>query len=339
MIILVNQQNIYQPKQLSSFRARSGFIKPILKDSFERSSNILEQKGIAVGIGGIIGGILAYKSLKPSFEQCMELKDKENFEEYKNSLIKFFKDKNYDKTFISYLEEAMCKENLTFELDTYIYRLLLGEELLRDDELDIMGKIERKEFSSELDKFLLEDEIKNTDLALPLLKLVSKTDEDNEILKIKSELKQKYGQKNLFFNNDLEFAQACKEAFEILAKNKIPYKGVVIAYDALEAVGICLNSTEGNCVVVNKESWQREEEDLVHVILHELLHSLQPYTLEFKLKDIPIDMIDVADNVSSYAAGKYAHEVHCELYVKRLLEGLSDEEEELFNYLGGAFLK
>ena len=30
-------------------------------------------------------------------------------------------------------------------------------------------------------------------------------------------------------------------------------------------------------------------------------------------------------------------EVHCELYVKKILEGLSPEEEKLFDYLGGDF--
>ena len=338
MIIKNYSINTYPVYKNSSFCSRTRLVKDLSKDFLE-NNKFRRQDNTAITLGGIISGLLAYSSKKTSFEQCMELKDEENFEEYKKSLIKFFEEKNYDKTFISYLKKAKSRENLVFELDAYIYKRIFGEDVLEDKKLDIMGKIERKEFSSELDKFLLEDEIKNTDLALPLLKLVSKTDTDIEVLKIKDELNQKYGQKNLFFNNDLEFAQACKEAFEILAKNKIPYKGVVIAYDDLEAVGICLNSTEGNCVVVNKESWQREEEDLVHVILHELLHSLQPYTLEFKLKDIPIDMIDVADNVSNYAAGKYAHEVHCELYVKRLLEGLSKEEKNLFEYLGGTFLK
>ena len=63
----------------------------------------------------------------------MELKDEENFEEYKKSLIKFFEEKNYDKTFISYLKKAKSRENLVFELDAYIYKRIFGEDVLEDE--------------------------------------------------------------------------------------------------------------------------------------------------------------------------------------------------------------
>ena len=48
-------------------------------------------------------------------------------------------------------------------------------------------------------------------------------------------------------------------------------------------------------------------------------------------------MQETANGVSEYASDNYALEVHCELYVKKILEGLSPEEEKLFDYLGGDF--
>ena len=92
---------------------------------------------------------------------------------------------------------------------------------------------------------------------------------------------------------------------------------------------------EGSVPIVNPDNWQVE--NAAYTLLHEILHTLQPKDIEFRLKKIPKKYQNVADNVSSYAKGNFAHEVHCELYVKKLLSGLSQQEEELFNYLGGNF--
>lgn len=169
-----------------------------------------------------------------------------------------------------------------------------------------------------------------------MLKLTSKKDTDKEVLKIKNELQQKYGIEELYCDNNIEFAKSCKEIFELLSKNGIKIPKIVIG-NAQEDLfcGWNAKTSKGQSIVVNSDSNASIFGfNLKHVIVHEILHTTQPNTLAFKTKMIPEEMIETANNVSDYAAGNLALEVHCELYTKKLLKGLSPEEEKLFNYLG-----
>ncbi len=102
--------------------------------------------------------------------------------------------------------------------------------------------------------------------------------------------------------------------------------------------GWSVDSSRGNEVIISLNSnINNYDVDLKHIIIHEILHTTQPNTLAFKTKIIPEEMQETANGVSEYASDNYALEVHCELYVKKILEGLSPEEEKLFDYLGGDF--
>lgn len=331
--------NINNINKAPSFHSRSKLLTNLGKDTFERQINPTKNKVALVGLGTLIGSLLAYKTNETSVDKCIEAKNSENFEEYKNNIIKFLEKHNYNSNFI---DEIKCSENINdinFNLRLFISRTILDEDILYDEEFNLLEKLNRREFTPEVNNFVNEYNKQKADLCLPLIKIITTDDTNKEVLKIKKELKEKYGQEKLLFNNDLEFANACKEAFEILAKNKIPYNGTIISFEDLDACGISLVSSEGNGVLVNKDYWEMEPDNLVHIILHEIIHSLQPKDVAFNLQTIPEKYQPVISQVSDYAEGNNAHEIHCELYVKKLLKELSKEENELFEYLGGDFLK
>lgn len=335
MIIQNLPYQIYSANQAPSFKSKTGVVCKALKNNTNNLNTI------GVGVAGIIGGLLARKEKEQTnlFESCMQLKDSNNFDNYKKHLLKFLKQNGYNEDFINDIQAIEDIQELKTEFDIFIDSTLLNDDLLHDEELDITNKIKKKDYSPELNRLILDCEIKKADLAVPIAKLFSETDTDSEVLEIKEELKTKYKQNNLFFNNDINVAEHCKEAFEILDKNNIPFNGTIISIDYFEAAGINLASSNGPCIIINPNNWQIDENSITKVILHEILHSLQPQTLEFRTQTIPEKYNDTVTKISSYAEGNYAHEVHCELYVKKLTKGLTKDEEELFNYLGGTFLE
>lgn len=294
---------------------------------------------IGIGVAGVIGGLLAKKTAESSYDKCFKLKASDDIEKYKKNLVDFLEENNYNEEFIKDIKDAKGKINLDSSLGIHIFKTFWNEDLLEDENLNIMDKIAKREFSPELDKLINDDETRRADLAIPLVKLLTKSDCNPEVIKIKNFLKKEYGQKDIYFNNDIEFAKDVLKAFEILEKNNIKYNGTIIAYDEFEAVGTCVNSSKGKCVIINKDNWQIGNNDPVHIILHEIIHSLQPRKLEFNLQEIPEKYDSIICQISDYANGNLAHEIHCELYVKKLTKGLSPEEDELFNYLGGTFLE
>lgn len=295
---------------------------------------------IGIGVASIIGGLLAVKQIEEqnSFKKCMELKNSNDFETYKKHLLNFLKQNRYKEGFIDDIQAVENSDELRTDFYIFIDNTLGDDDLLNNEELDIFNKIKKNEYSPELDNLIQKSLIKKADQVMPIAKLFSETDTDPEILEIKKELNTKYKQNNLFFNNDIDFAESCLEAFEILDKNDIPFNGTIISIDYLSAAGISLPSSNGPCIIINPNNWQLDEGSITKVILHEILHSLQPQSLEFNTQPIPEKFKETIAKISSYAEDNYAHEVHCELYVKKLTRGLSREEEELFNYLGGTFI-
>lgn len=335
MIIQNNPTYSSYNYQEASFQSKT----KVLSNGIKKTTPNLNEVGI--GVAGIIGGLLATKQNEQTttFEKCMKLKDSNNFENYKKHILEFLEQSGYDKDFINDILATKNMGNLKSEFDIFIDSTLLNESLLEDEELDIYKKIKNREYTPELDKIIIENEIEKADKVVPIAKLFSETDTDPEVLDIKNELKTKYKQNNLYFNNDINFAEACQEAFEILDKNNIPFNGTIISIDGFSAVGINLLSSNGRCIIMNPNNWQLDNGNLTKTILHEILHSLQPKSLEFNTQVIPKKYKGIIEKISSYAEDNFAHEIHCELYVKKLIKGLSKEEEELFNYLGGTFLK
>ena len=292
----------------------------------------------ATALASLVASLINSKTDKNIIEKLKEIKISDNFPEYKNELIKFLRTNNYDKAFIEDVDYRESIEELDLECSYLISRLAHSEDLWYDEELNLIGRIENGNYSDEIDKIIYENGIAASDKLIPLVKLISNEDTNPEIVKIKKEIKQNYVVKDLYFNNNINLAKNVQKALEILEKNNINYNGSILASELLNFGGIQLDSTDGVCILINNEYDETYMFDDLHLILHEMLHSIQPNSLEFRTRKIPNEYLEVANNVSEYAKDNYALEVHCELYVKKLLEGLSDKEQELFDYLGGSFL-
>lgn len=349
MITNIHYSSIQTTKQSPNFQARTTKVVPKLAcDTLELASKKVQPKTGLVP-GGILAGLMAKTSQSPqnALDDVIVAGESGNLDSYKKNVVKFLENnysdvcKNDNRVdLIEAIKSENSKEDIDFDLLCVASRILDDYTgLMYDDKLNIEEKIANQDFPPELDDLLNKKEIQAADKIIPLLKLTSKRDTDQDVLKIKQELQQKYGIKELFCDNDLEFAKSCKDAFEVLNKNGIEIPKFVIANEQVDMFGGWnAESSQGEAVILslnpNNNSFDM---DLKHVIIHEVLHTTQPKTLAFKTKMIPEDMQDTANNVSEYASGNYALEVHCELYVKKLLDGLSPEEEKLFNYLGGDF--
>ncbi len=273
-----------------------------------------------------------------ALKQCVAKAYGTNFEAYKQSIIEYLKTNNYAKydregeNIISDLAETRCKQNIDFELEMYLSRIMNEMEY---KEIDIL---EKDIDLSAKNKLCNKIERETGNIVTSVIKLLQNKNDNPEVISIKNEIEKKYGKQFLYLNNDIEFAKALRNVLELLEKNNIPITKVnnIIASDCVDFVGICMPTDNGNTLIISPHNWQVE--DLEHAILHEILHTLQPNNIEFKLQEIPAELKETADNVSEYAKDNHAHEVHCELYVKKLKEGLNQDEEKLFNTLGGTFL-
>ena len=350
MITNINYSPIkIQKQQAPTFRAgMPKCAKQLACDSLEISSKKV-QYATGLALSGIIAGLMA-KVSKPqeiTLDDVMKSKESGDLNSYKEKLIKFLEDNHYDECreqgrmdLIEEIKNSQSIEDVDCNVECIASRSFNDyiELSFDDDDLGITDKIINQDFSPELDDFLNKRETIMSDKVIPLLELTSQKDTDKEVLQIKQELQQKYGIEKLYCENNIEFAKCCKEAFKILNENGIKIPKIVIgnAQQDLFSGWNAKTSKEQVIVVKSNPNISIFDFDLKHVIAHEILHTTQPRTLAFKTRVIPEDMIETANNVSDYAAGNTALEVHCELYTKKLLEGLSPEEEKLFNYLGGA---
>lgn len=349
MITNINYSPIkIQKQQAPAFKAgMPKGAKQLACDSLEISSKKV-QYATGLALSGIIAGLMA-KASKPqeiTLDDVMKSKESGDLNSYKEKLIKFLEDNHYDECreegrmdLIEEIKNSQSIEDVDFNVECIASRCFDNYvKLTFDDDLDLENKIINQDFSPELDDFLNKRETIMSDKVIPLLELTSQKDTDKEVLQIKQELQQKYGIEKLYCDNNIEFAKCCKEAFKILNENGINIPKIIIGNAQQDLFGGLNAKTSKEQVVVVKSNPNTSifDFDLKHVIIHEILHTTQPRTLAFKTRVIPEDMIETANNVSDYAAGNTALEVHCELYTKKLLEGLSPEEEKLFNYLGGA---
>ena len=349
MITNIYFSPIQNQKQFLTFQANPAKFAPKLaNDTLEISSKkVLPKTGVV--LGGILAGLLA-KTSKPeeiTLDDVILSRESGDLDSYKKNLVKFLEKNYYDECktknktdLIKDINLNNSKEDIDFNLQCVMLRILDSyTNLMYDDKLNLKERIDKQDFSAELDDLLNDKEIQTADKIIPLIKLISKKDTDPTVLKIKQELQQKYGIEELLCDNNIEFAQSCRKAFQILNENNIKIPKYIIANEQVDLFsGWSTDSSRGKEVIISlNPDNDNYDMDLKHIIIHEILHTTQPNTLAFKTKMIPEEMQEIANGVSEYASGKYALEVHCELYVKKILEGLSPEEEKLFDYLGGDF--
>lgn len=191
-----------------------------------------------------------------------------------------------------------------------------------------------------------------------------------EVVKIENILKLKYGVETVLLNNDIIKAKQILNAVEKATQNGVPIpkefivtnlrpnsehlrtidgrqSTILIRSSMLEEytkkyippikypdnIAALLKKWAQNCGFKANYSTTLPE----HACVHEIMHSQHLPLLAFKTKHIPKKYSSTINSLSGYVATKPSstHEIYTELNTKRILEGLTQKEKELFEYLGG----
>lgn len=156
-----------------------------------------------------------------------------------------------------------------------------------------------------------------------------------EVIVAENILKTQYGCEFVSLKDNETIAKQVLKAFETAKKNNAPLPKNVIVSDFMTFEGE--NLFNGTILLNSKpaslgENFFSTTTDY-HTVLHEILHSSHPNLIAFSDKRIPKKFIDVKHNLSKYSSVAPTHETFTELNTKRMIEGLSPEEQELFNCL------
>lgn len=266
----------------------------------------------------------------------------ENFDSYKTRLISQLKKQNFsdNKT-----EELIKNSTNEIELNSVIKKITTKEfeymeDLMKDKSLNLLGTQKKQKTTLAFEQYLNKVSQTKEKRIADLYKTISVKDTDPEIIKIKQQLQNEFGIKELYFDNHLDFAQNCLEVMKILKNKNLKLPDQIIGSRFFSHYGINLNSEGLNTILINTEKTisSGSTNHPLHIIMHEALHGLQPKFALFNMQKIPEQYRKVANNLSDYAYNNYAHEVHCELLAKKVLSNLSKEEDDLFNYLGGFWI-
>lgn len=264
-----------------------------------------------------------------------------NFSKYKSSLIRKLKAKGLDEKLLTSVAEAKdeqaLKSVLRGEFKSYVNIAgdLIDDKLLKFKDAERLGRINFR-VEQYARNFMRKSDKKIVDLC----RMISQKDVNPEVLAIKDKLKKVYGLKEVRLDNNPEFAKNCLEAMELLRKNGIKPPDSIIGTALFNYGGISTRVGKDVCIIVDpfcKTLNHASTKSPLHSIVHESVHCVQPDLLAFNLKKIPKKYHNTMSNLSPYAAGNKAHEVHSELQTKKILEQLTAEEEELFTFLGGMF--
>lgn len=172
-----------------------------------------------------------------------------------------------------------------------------------------------------------------------LYKVLVKKDTEPGVLKIKNELIQKYGIKNVYLDNNPEYAKLCLDSMKVLKEKEFPLPEQIILSRYLPDTGMSINADNKKTVILNPEqqidAWEASTESPLHCIIHECVHCIQPDLLIYNLKKPPAKFQKTISDLSFYASGNYTQEVHAELVTKKLLDKLTPDEESLLKYIEG----
>lgn len=261
-----------------------------------------------------------------------------DFSKEKKSLIEKLKNnKLVSKEHLQEIAQAQDKEELENSIEW------MAESACRKNDDVLLNcvnwedSVKKQKTTLTLEKHL--NKIKNNQFreVLSLFKTVAHKDIDPEVVKIKNNLIQNYGLKCVCLDNNLEYSKLCLESMKVLKKKNFPLPDQIILSRYLSDNGFSANIDGRPTIFLNPEtefdSWMASTESPLHCIIHEAVHCTQPDLLVFNIKKIPSRFTETVENLSTYAEGNFAQEVHAELVTKRLLDKLSPDEEELLKYL------
>ena len=194
-----------------------------------------------------------------------------------------------------------------------------------------------KRTTLDFEKHIKNNESKLSTELIEIFKSLSQKDTNPKILKIKETLKNHYGIKDMYFDNDINSAELFLDAMKLLKEKDFPLPDNIVINKHFPAGGIAVRLNGQSTILMNSdfESNLRESstDSPIHKIIHEAVHCIQPNLIAFNTKHIPKIFEKTISNISEYAEGNFAHEIYAELVAKMLIEELSPEEEILLKYL------
>lgn len=260
------------------------------------------------------------------------------FNKSKNELVSKLKDNELvDKKHLKLIANSNDQEELdesilymTENLSEYNSNILLSC-------VDWNTALKKQKTTLAIEQRLFKFKSKQASQMAALYKVLAKKDTEPDVLKIKNELIQKYGIKNVYLDNNLEYAKLCLDSMKVLKENDFPLPEQIILSRYLPETGMSINADNKKTILLNPEqqldTWESSTESPLHCIIHECVHCVQPDLLIFNLNKPPVRFQKTICDLSFYASGNYTQEVHAELVTKKLLDKLTPDEETLLKYI------
>jgi len=269
----------------------------------------------------------------------------DNFALKKRNLLKELS-KVCDKNVLQRIEKAETPEKLAkilAQLDMehiYQYTRIIGDNISAKALKDLyLGKMKKPNLpiTMELEQYVYKLKAKRYSIVMARERAMHIPSKNPEVVKIENILKQKYGCNFVSLKDNEELAKNTLKAFEVASQNGVKIPKNVIASDFMYLSGENLLYGEGT-ILLNPLQQTLSKGYLstvaeYHVPLHEILHCSHPELIGFSAKKIPEKYKLIKNQLSQYSASSETHETFVELYTKRLVNGLSKEEQELFDYL------
>lgn len=263
------------------------------------------------------------------------------FTKEKNVLIETLKNnKLVSRENLEEIAQAQDKEEMRYSI-----RYMVESAMERNDTLLLkcvnwQESLKKQKTTLALEKHL--SKIKNNQFkeVLSLFKTVAQKDTDPNVVRIKNDLIQNYGLKDICLDNNYEYSKLCLESMKVLKGKNFPLPEKIILSRYIPGNGFSANIEGSPTIFLNPEtefdSWMASTKSPLHCIVHESVHCTQPDLLIFNIKKIPSKFTQTVENLSIYAEGNFGQEIHAELVTKKLLEELSPDEKELLNYIEGS---
>ena len=187
----------------------------------------------------------------------------------------------------------------------------------------------------ELEQTIYNEKMYRGKLVLAREKALHIASKNPKVIAIENILKEQYGCKFVSLKDNELIANRILKAYETAHKNGAPLPKNVIVSDNIFVEGenlfngtILLNS---NPITLGKGYCSTGAD--YHSVLHEILHSSHPNIVSYSIKKIPKELMGVKNDLSMYSKISQTHETFVELNTKRMIEGLTPKEQQLFEHL------
>ena len=179
------------------------------------------------------------------------------------------------------------------------------------------------------------------DMAVMFAKILSKKDTNPEVIKIKKEIRSKFGIKSLYLDNNLNYAKRILKSLEILRNNNIPLADEIIVNSMLN-MSAGISNPKKKVMLINPNAEDRlitSTDSPLHDIIHEGIHIGQPDNPAIQFQKMPDKYKGTIDALSMYASDNFILEVHAELMTKKILRPklFTDEEQAALDYIENLF--